>query len=353
MKRLFHILTTMILLGFVTACNNYEPVVTEAPEFTDILASDITYKAVVLKASFSETTIVKGGFIVSENGSANSIDIEAAIEGNTISATCPDLKPETEYNCYAYIVNSVNNRVESKTISFNTAKQPLPTDIIQIQSEFLKKWLLLRYDANSDGELSFEEGKAVDEIEVNTDAIESLTGIEHFPNISHLHAAGTIKDEKGLGQLSSVDLSQAHNCSQCYLVANKISSLSFPEDNSYLFVEVNYNELQEIDVSMLKQMNRLACSNNHIKALDCSGLDELVELHCGINPLESLVLDNQKLESITCNNTQLTTLDLTKCPLLNSIDCSNCPKLTSIIVSKSQAISTITKDPTATIIYHE
>lgn len=351
MKQLRQILLMSSLLLLGVSCTDTGTDIPLAPEFTEVISQAVMYNSITLKASFSETTVSKGGFTITDSGTDIETTVEASIDGNSISATVTGLKEETTYSFVAFIVNGAGNTARSEKGSFTTGKAPDPKDIVSISDETLKKWILARYDSNKDGEISYEEAEYVSLIELKSDHVYSLSGIECFPNLGKIHAEGSIINDIGYGHIEAADLSQNPKIYQIYLVANKIKTTSFAKENNHVLVEYNYNELTEFDASSLLKSERIAVSWNNIHSLDFSGLHHLDELHCDNNPLESLVLDNKKLVTLTCNNTNIKTLDLRKCPIINNIDCSDCPYLETILLTKNQVPGNFRKDQSAHIVY--
>ena len=102
---------------------------------------------------------------------------------------------------------------------------------------------------------------------------------------------------------------------------------------------------------MQKRVYLLNVSYNQIKTLDFSGLPLLVEAHCESQPLETLTLDNPELVYLDCSRTHLSTLNLTKCPKVNTVDCSECPYLKTIYLVKGQTIGVLRCSQSVNIVY--
>ncbi|KAF2515707.1 T9SS type A sorting domain-containing protein [Flavobacterium foetidum] len=90
----------------------------------------------------------------------------------------------------------------------------------------------------------------------------------------------------------------------------------------------NDNEITKLDVSQNKNLNYLYCPNNQITSFDSSKNSLLETLYINSNALTKLEV-NPEIKEIRCQNNQITSLDLSKTTQLNSIYCSN-NKLTSL-----------------------
>lgn len=131
-------------------------------------------------------------------------------------------------------------------------------------------------DTDGDGLLSPEEIGAVTELNVSGLGIESLRGVELFPDLTVL--------------------------------------------------ECQNNSLTELDLTGCAQLRELRCFRNRLTQLNVSGCPELRSLHCGENLLETLLLDNcPKLVTLQCQENRLSKLNLGNCPALDFLVCSdNC-----------------------------
>ena len=98
------------------------------------------------------------------------------------------------------------------------------------------------------------------------------------------------------------------------------------------------NQLTSLDVSNNTVLWHLNCSNNKLITLDVSNNTALESLFCDLNQLTSLDLSNNTvLWHLDCYNNQLTSLDVSKNTALEILACSN-NQLTSLDVSKNTAL---------------
>ena len=100
-------------------------------------------------------------------------------------------------------------------------------------------------------------------------------------------------------------------------------------------------ELTSLDVSKCTALTVLDCSYSQLTSLDVSKCTALTYLSCGYNELTSLdVSKNTALVVLYCGATQLTSLDVSKCTALTALACYR-NQLTSLDVSKNTALQEI------------
>ena len=243
---------------------------------------------------------------------------------------------------------------------------------IVIEDANFEAWLINRgYDTDGDGEISVAEGERVREIVIDgNETIQSLKGIESFPNLVKLHVTGTNEwvGEKqkyvGKGLLTSIDVSKntkltelnldnnqistldiSHNSSllTLSLYANKLTSLDLNGGESLTYLNVVCNELTSLDLSSFVSLRQLECHYNELNSLNVSACHELERLDVERNHLTSLDVSSlTALRDLICSYNQLDALDVTTCPDLRSlalngngsisaIDVSHCPLLTYLL----------------------
>ena len=224
---------------------------------------------------------------------------------------------------------------------------------VEIPDQNFRSWVLWNYDSDNDGTLTADEAKAITKIEFSTENVQSLSGIEFFPNLNYLHAQGVLRDEARLGRLTELDLSSNPKLTHIHLIYNNIKTLKFGSHPELEYLDVDYNELTELDVKSFPNLVLLQVSYNKLRSIDVSGLDHLVEFHCDGNPADTISLDNARLKSFRCAGTSARALDLSKCPKINEVDCTECPNLTVIRLAKGQVVGNLRKDDKAKIEYYE
>ncbi|MDD5047178.1 MAG: Ig-like domain-containing protein, partial [Bacteroidales bacterium] len=108
--------------------------------------------------------------------------------------------------------------------------------------------------------------------------------------------------------------------------------------NSLRRLDCAYNQLTTLDVSSNPALETLICNSNQLTTLDVSSNPALQTLYFGSNQLTILdVSSNTALESLSCYNNPLTTLDVSSNPALYYLSCySN--QLTTLDVSNNSAL---------------
>ena len=162
----------------------------------------------------------------------------------------------------------------------------------------------------------------------------------------------------------TVDFSKLTELRELHWTVRKTNVVILPEKLVELHCEES--EIEEIDISLSRNLRIINCMGNNLKNLDMSGMTELEVLYCGENQLESLNLlncqnlmwlyceDNQLLKltlpetapylsMIDCQNNQLKKLDVTGLTLLRDLHCSN-NQLTALEVKNLSNLEWLTCD---------
>ena len=137
-----------------------------------------------------------------------------------------------------------------------------------------------------------------------------------------------------------------------YKEASIITDLSVPSKNIKSMNEIRYftaletlscydNQLTSIDVSKSTKLEMLLCSLNKLTKLDVSNNRYLEDLSCTSNNLTSLDVSNNKLLSdLSCASNKLTVLKLSGATALETLSCYD-NKLTTLDVSKNTRLENI------------
>ncbi len=177
-------------------------------------------------------------------------------------------------------------------------------DNIVFEDANFKAYMIANFDTDNDGEISREEALGVTDINVCSDNIESIAGIEYMTNLETLRCRGTYNTRpwKLNGSLKTIDVS--HN--------KKLKSLN-----------VGYNVLTGLDVSGNAELAELICEVNNLASLDTRSNDKLTRLICSDNSLETINLNQNKLlRTLQIGYNSLSSLDVTKNEKLDTLECS-------------------------------
>lgn len=172
---------------------------------------------------------------------------------------------------------------------------------INIPDAKFKSFLVEEFDTNGDGEISYTEAENVPSIDCSSLGIESLSGIEHFTNLTTLVC--------------------------------------------------EFNELTSLSLSANKKLQILNCSDNEIETLNVEGCTDLSRIVCRRNKIEELnVLKNANLKYLDCHDNKLKTLTTYGNPKIHTLMCFLNPDLSSIFMTSPQMSSVqVSKDATTNI----
>jgi uncharacterized repeat protein (TIGR01451 family) len=150
-------------------------------------------------------------------------------------------------------------------------------------------------DTNDDGEIQVSEALAVTLLDVSSQNISDLTGIQSFTSLQML-----------------------------YCNSNQITNLDLQGLTSLQVLECNINQIANLNVQGLSNLEVLVCNTNQLLSLNVQGLTSLYVLHCYNNQLTSLNVQNlTNLQALWCNNNQLTSLNLQQLTNLENLYCYN------------------------------
>ena len=228
---------------------------------------------------------------------------------------------------------------------------------LSFPDENFRTYVFENFDTDGDGFLSAEECNAITRIEVHTDDIESIQGIEYMPNLEILYAFGwetgilkdldvsnnlalnTIRVDKN--PITSIDLSK--NAALTYLSVRscQLSDLDISHNGGLTYLDCCHNSLTSLNLSNNGELDNFQCGGNQLTSLDLSANTKLTKLVCAENQLSGLdISNNPKLTLLTVFSNQITNLDVSNNTELTSIACGN-NQLTSIDVSHNTALRTL------------
>jgi len=158
-------------------------------------------------------------------------------------------------------------------------------------------------DSNGNGEIEVEESAQVFKLSLPSNAnISSLTGIEFFTNLTKLIC--------NYNELTELDVSMLTNLYFLHVISNQLENLQFNPQLELL--NCHSNNLGNLDFSESIVLTNLTCRNNNLTELDLSNAHNLRSLNCKDNQLTSLIIASLPLTTAICDNNLLTELDLTQ-----------------------------------------
>ena len=171
----------------------------------------------------------------------------------------------------------------------------------------------------------------VSELDVNSQSLTSLRGIEYFEALTKL--------ECGFNQLTTLDVSKNTALTVLYCNSNELTTLDVSKNTALTFLSCYYNQLTTLDVSQNTALTVLWCYSNSLTTLDVSQNTALTVLWCHSNSLTTLdVSRNTALTELNCANNELTSLDVSQNTALTELEC-NFNQLTSLDVSQNTALT--------------
>lgn len=207
-----------------------------------------------------------------------------------------------------------------------------------------KAYMIKNFDTDGDGEISYEEALAITMIDVDTDNIESLAGIEHMANLTELNCEGPFvmsgyEPEEGRGKLKTLDVSKNTKLTKLYCGFNQFSSLDLTSNVLLERLRCAGNDLNNLDVSKNTELTRLTAYNNHLSSIDVNNNTKLEVIDLSNNQIKSIdISKNESLATFNCDDNLLTELDPSNNQKLTNIYCSN-NNLSSINVRKNQKLA--------------
>jgi len=197
---------------------------------------------------------------------------------------------------------------------------------------FKDRLIYLGIDTNNDGEISYDEAAAItDELDLSTQQIADLTGIEAFVNITSLDASNN--------QLTNLDLSSNTLLRFLNCWNNQITSLDFSSNLLLRRLSCWNNQLTNLNFNQVKDLKFVDCSNNNLTQLNTSNAWQTVkELYCHHNLLSQLTVNQRNIEIIDCSYNQLNDLLINvENGKLKEVYCNN-NNLSNIIIDGNNEI---------------
>jgi|GEM_PF-1724422 Leucine-rich repeat (LRR) protein len=214
------------------------------------------------------------------------------------------------------------NRLTWLDVTHNPDLVDLRCDLVYIPDEGFKDYLISEFDTNGDGEISLAEAWVITRIDVYTDDIYSLQGIESFLNLERLACGGRPEEDDENGGLTELDLSHNTKLRTLDCRYNQITSLDLSHNTGLSSLTCIGNEITSLRLDYLPELMYLDCALNPLSGLDITHNTEIYFLHCQYTGLEELDLSrNVMLKELYCSDNELTELNLANNPLLEFLEC--------------------------------
>ena len=231
-----------------------------------------------------------------------------------------------DYFVRAYAINA-KGTVYSNELKFYTP-------VTFADSEF-SEYMIGIADADGDGFVSVEEAGNVREIELVSDAVESLGGIENCTSLTRLSCRGS---SRGKGGLKAVDLSHFQELEELDLSGNSLAELDLSANGKLRIARLEGNSLETVKLPESSALESLKLEDNNLSDIQLAGLPNLAELTLSSNMLESLRIEELPgLTGLDVSGNRLTSAELDGLPSLKALDVSDNP-LSSLILLQTPAL---------------
>ena len=202
-----------------------------------------------------------------------------------------------------------------------------------IPDQSFRSWLLDGSNldgAGADGVLTEQERQGVTELDLSGQGLNSLEGLEAFPNLETLDCSGN--------NLTELDVSKNPRLVRLYCGNNRLEELDLSANPELGYLSCSFNRLDRLDLTGHSKLVALNCEMNQMEELDLSGCGELLSLYCRNNNLTRLDLtDNGKLEFIETFDNSLTTIDVRHLTNLRFLHIDH-NRLTQLDMSQNQKL---------------
>ena len=283
---------------------------------------------------------------------------------------------DTPMSIVTYFENGVNGN-DSGTTNGNSAISELSDPEINeanFPDPIFRQFVSDNIDIDKDGILSGDERK-IDSIKVPKMKIESLKGIEYFPDleilycnqnnltsldVSHNKVLRILECQEnqlseldvssnlelvnlvcGENNLTSIDISKNLKLGEINIKKNKLTSLDTSANTELAHIRIDHNNISSLDLSNNPHLKDLFCLKNKFTSIDVSKNPELVYFDIGSNDISEIdVSNNVHLRQFTCYANKLTSLDLSNNTELWDLKCDQ-NELTELDLSKNTAITSI------------
>ena len=300
-----------VFLAFLALLSACRPD-TGAGEFKapETISADAQVKghSVMLTASVPTGRVEAFGFLIGERNVTDLTDVPGRrIEGAgefAFDATLKSLTSGVEYRWMAY-AQAGKSRITTDPQFFTVPEELSGDDPVPFEDNVFKQ-ILQGYDQDKDGEISLREAELITHIDLFTDNITSLVGIEHMPNLDGLFCRYTT--DYGRGGLTHLDLSGNPKMTYLDCSYNRIEELDLTVLPHLEELHCNDNELHTLELTKNPYLRIVCISNNHLQSLDLTKNTVMTDLHLDRNRIEELDLSQ---------NTQLRVHDVDLGPMLD------------------------------------
>lgn len=367
-----HLFTLILILELLSACST-DPAATDfaAPKLGAVTVEAEAFQArISCPVSGSTAGVTSYGFRFGEGFLS---EIPALLVDGVLTATVKGLASETTYQVEAFLGNGAETLTTDNVVFRTEAGE----ETVTIPDPVFRRYIQQNFDKNDDEVLTLSEALKINEIEVCTDSIYSLRGIEKMSQLRRLTADGS---PWGNGNLYEVDLSGNPKLEFCRLESNELHTIDLSGNPLLQNISLNVNPLDSIDFSHNPLIREVGLNGTDLKYLPEMTFLDLTSLHFSY-VARFIPADYFRhfpnMNSFNIGHFQGKKFDLTLNPYINNVWCDNapnieeldftsshqkhfenihtrnCPKLRRILLRAGTTIGTLEKDNHTEIVYIE
>ena len=196
---------------------------------------------------------------------------------------------------------------------------------IPVDYEFKQFLISQYYDTNNNGNIELSEVNTKTELNVNSQYLSSLQGIQYFTSLEVLDCQYNCFNSLDVSMLSNLRVlkcggnnSSLGNCGLNFTSLN-VSGLTNLEQ-----LEIGHASLNNLNLTGLINLETLRCRNNIITSLNLDTLVNLKTLDCDSNEITTLEVSNcTQLEYLSCDYNNISNLVVNGLSNLNYLSCTN------------------------------
>lgn len=183
-------------------------------------------------------------------------------------------------------------------------------------------------DIPGDNQVPTANIEGITNLDVNSQNIADLTGIEDFTALESLLCYNN--------QLTSLDVTQNPNLITLWTAINQLTDLDVTQNPNITDLRCFNNQLTTLDVSQNPNLIELYCYDNQLTTLEFTQNPNLLYAYCNTNALATIdISQNLNLITLACHENLLTSLDASQNPNLTGLYSHNNPLLSCIQVANA------------------
>lgn len=201
-----------------------------------------------------------------------------------------------------------------------------------------------KIDTNGDGEIQVSEAHKIWWLNITSQDMTSLQGVESFTNLRSLWARYM--------PITSINVTPLTLLEEFYCNGNNFTTINISSLVNLKRFNCGQNKLTGLDISGLDKLEVLQCDGVGLKSLDISGHTSLKNIQISDSDLTSIDLRGMvNLEELSINYNEITSIDLRDCTalkvlwtggtLLSSLDLTGLTTLTEVHCSYTETLTSV------------